>query len=229
MRIGGVIPLSLVDYPKRPALTIFTSGCNLRCPFCHNASLVLHPSRVEPIQLQDFFVFLKKRQGILDGVAITGGEPLLQKELDGFLKEIRDLGFAIKLDTNGCYPEALKRVVTAGLVDYVAMDIKNAPEKYPMTVGVPSFDIAPVAESIAFLMEGNVNFEFRTTVVKGIHTPADFEAIGTWIAGNEKYFLQKFVNSGDILGKGVGSFTEEEMEACLARVKPVVPNAALRY
>ncbi len=225
MRLGGLMKMTLLDFPGHIACTVFTLGCDLRCPFCHNATLVTHPE--EGLTVDALFSFLEKRQGILDGVCVTGGEPLLHKDLPDLLRRIRALGYAVKLDTNGAHPEVLRGVVSAGLVDYVAMDIKNRPEKYAETVGLPAMP-AGVRESAAYLLSGAVPYEFRTTVVEELHEPSDFEAIGKWIAGAERYFLQRFTDSGDLIGEGMSAPSVEKMEACLAAVRPYVPNAALR-
>ena len=161
MRLGGLQKMTLLDFPGRVACTVFTVGCNLRCPFCHNSSLVL-TSELPELSLEEFFAFLRKRQGLLDGVAVTGGEPLLHPELPGFLEQIRALGYAVKLDTNGCFPERLQAVLEAGLADYVAMDVKNSREKYEQTAGVAGI-LPRVEESVALLRAGKTPFEFRTT------------------------------------------------------------------
>ena len=225
MRLGGLMKMTLLDFPGHIACTVFTLGCDFRCPFCHNASLVTHPEAA--LDSTELLSFLKKRQGILEGVCITGGEPLLQPELPDLLCRIRELGYAVKLDTNGAHPEALRTVVSRGLVDYVAMDIKNSPAKYPMTVGLSAMPRG-VFESAAYLLSGAVPFEFRTTVVEELHEPSDFAAIGEWIAGAERYFLQRFTDSGDLIGEGMSAPSVEKMEACLAAVRPYVPTAALR-
>ena len=233
MVLKGIQKLTLLDYPGRTACTLFTGGCNFRCPFCHNASLVIREGGEDrALDVSEVLSFLSKRKGLLDGVVVTGGEPLLHTDLADLLAAIRELGYAIKLDTNGAYPARLARVVEAGLVDYVAMDVKNAPERYGRTVGIPQLDLAPIRESVAFLLAGRVEFEFRTTVVRGLHFPGDFTAIGQWIAGAPRYFLQGFRDSGDLIDKegrvAVGAFSPEEMEAFRGEVLPYVPNAALR-
>ena len=230
MLISGLQKLTLLDYPGKVACTVFTGGCNLRCPFCHNAPLVL-PERIEgdPNGEETVLAFLRKRQGILDGVAITGGEPLLQKDMASFLEKIRALGYKIKLDTNGSFPDKLKELVEAGLVDRVAMDIKNAPELYGKTTGVPGLDLEPFRRSKDFLLEGRVDYEFRTTVVKGLHTAESLAEAARWIAGAKEYYLQQFKDSGDILKiEGLGAFNSEEMHALKAAVAPYVPTVELR-
>lgn len=201
----------------------------MRCPFCHNASLVLRANEQKMYTNEEILSFLKKRRGILDGVAITGGEPTLMPGLADFMIQVRELGYKIKLDTNGTRPEILKSIVRRGLVDYVAMDIKNCREKYGETVGFDSsYDLSPIDESIAFLMEGNVDFEFRTTVSKTYHTEEDIIKIGRWISGDEKYFLQQFKDSGDIIGAQIEGYGEEGMRTLLDKILPFVPNAQLR-
>ncbi len=225
MEINGLMKLTLLDYPGKSACTVFFGGCNFRCPFCHNASLVRGMG--ERISEEEFFAFLKKRQGLIDGVAITGGEPLLQKDIESFAEKIKDLDFLVKLDTNGSFPEKLEGMVASGLCDYVAMDIKSSPEGYSRAAGT-NVDIKKIQRSVDFLMSDKVDFEFRTTVAKGAVIPSDMEGIGKWIQGAPKYYLQGFVDSGDILGEGVGAYSKEEMEEMLRIVQKYVPNAALR-
>lgn len=228
MRIQGLQKLTLLDFPEKVACTVFMAGCNFRCPFCHNASLVVDIPPVGEITEEEFFSFLKKRQGVLDGVCVTGGEPLLQPKIETFIRKIKELGYAVKLDTNGSFPNKLKELVENGLVDYVAMDIKNCMEDYSWTAGVHSLDIEAIKESVAYLKEGRVPFEFRTTVVKGYHNKENFERIGQWLEGTEKYFLQNFVDSGDLIGKDTKGCNEEEMKEFLQVVRKYVPGVKLR-
>ena len=201
----------------------------MRCPFCHNASLVVRANEQKTYSNEEILSFLKKRQGVLDGVAITGGEPTLMPGLADFMMQVSGLGYKIKLDTNGTRPEVLKSIVRGGLVDYVAMDIKNCREKYGETVGFDfSYDLSPIDESIAFLMEGNVDYEFRTTVSRTYHTEEDIIKIGKWISGDEKYFLQQFKDSGDIIGVQIEGYDEVTMRSLLDEILPFVPNAQLR-
>ena len=172
--------------------------------------------------------YLKKRQGILDGVCVTGGEPTLQVDLPDFLRRLKEMGYAVKLDTNGTSPEVLRHLIAERLVDYVAMDIKNCRERYGITAGKIPFDTAPIEESVKLLMSGSVPYEFRTTTVRGIHTPSDFRAIGQWIAGAERYYLQGFVDSGSLIGGGFEAFTPDEMRSLLAVAREYVPSAQLR-
>lgn len=237
MKFGGLQKLSLLDYPGRMACTVFTAGCNFRCPYCHNPGLVIFGEASEWHQdytAEEILDFLKKRRNVLEGVAVTGGEPLLHEELEGFIAEVKDLGYLVKLDTNGSKPEFLKRLVSRNLVDRVAMDIKNSPDEYGRTVGLESFDIAPVEESKEFLLDmaekgGGPEVEFRMTVVKGLHTADSLEAAAKWIEGSEEYYLQGFVNEGRLLRpEGLEAFTKEEMESFLERVRKYVPRAELR-
>lgn len=235
MRICGLQKLSLLDYPEKLAATVFTGGCNLRCPFCHNAPLVTRVSASDEISPEDFFDFLQTRRGKLDGVCITGGEPLLQPGIEDFILRIRKMGFSVKLDTNGCFPDRLRLLLDAGLVDYVAMDVKNAPSKYAETVGIKDFDVEPVLESISILKEGNVPCEFRTTVVKGLHRREDMPELGALLQGAERYFLQNFVDSGDLVGFSpeeenlpMESFFLSELEELRDILKQFVPAVSIR-
>lgn len=227
MILDGLQKLTLLDFPDKMACTVFTHGCNFRCPFCHNASLVEGSDNAH-LPLEKFEEFLKKRQGILDGVAITGGEPMLQKDLREFIGMIRSYGYMVKLDTNGTYPEKLRELIDGGLLDYVAVDIKNSPEKYGKTVGVENFDITPIQKTVELLREGRVPYEFRTTVVKELHEAADFEIIGKWLEGVPRYFLQQFVDSGDVLSQGMSAHSEEDMRHFLRIVRRYIPTAELR-
>ena len=234
MKISGLQKTSLLDYPKKVSCTVFTGGCNFRCPFCHNASLVLNDDFEEIMSNNDFFDFLNKRRGILDGVCITGGEPLIQSDIIQFIEKIKELGFLVKLDTNGSIPKILKKLVENKLVDYVAMDIKNSKENYAKTAGVQSLNIDNIIESVDFLFENNVDFEFRTTLVKGIHTENDILNISEWLAGKEKYYLQNFCDKGDIISLRNGensllsAFSKEEMNKVLKVIQKNVPNAIIR-
>lgn len=227
MLIKGLQKLTLLDYPEKMACTVFTAGCNFRCPFCHNASLVLGEND-GIVTEREFFDFLKKRQGVLEGVCITGGEPTLQPDIDGFIQRIKQLGFLVKLDTNGYRPDVLKRLVEFGLVDYVAMDIKNCPEKYAVTAGCEKFDIELISESVDFLLSGAVDYEFRTTVVKELHAPQDIEKIGEWISGAKRYYLQCFEDSGDLISSGLGSYDKNTMQSLVKLIKPRITAIEIR-
>ena len=227
MRIDGLQTLTLLDYPGKVACTVFTSGCNMRCPFCHNASLVC--GEVPPfMEKEEFFAFLKKRTGVLDGVCVTGGEPLLQEGLIPFLLEVKEKGFTTKLDTNGLLHDRLRAAVEAGAVDYVAMDIKNCKARYAETAGVPGLDLAPIEKSVQFLMEGKVDYEFRTTVVKELHNKADFDEIGRWLKGAKRYFLQSFKDSGDILSPGLSPMEKADLLEIRDRLRAEIPVVELR-
>lgn len=228
MRICGLQKLSMVDFPGKLAATVFTGGCDLRCPFCHNAPLVTRAAEQPELSRQEVLDFLRSRRGLLDGVVLSGGEPLLHPGAADFLREVRDLGFSVKLDTNGCHPAALAEILERRLVDYVAMDIKNSPEKYPQTVGVPTFNLDPVRESVRLLRGGTVDYEFRTTVVQGLHTPADMESIGRWLEGAPRYYLQRFVDSGDLVGSGCRSPEPEELRALAEAAAPWFQEVQLR-
>ena len=220
MIIKGLSKLTLLDYPGKVACTIFTGGCNLRCPFCHNASLVLRPAEIEGFSEDEVLSFLNKRKGVLDGVCVTGGEPLLQPDIADFLRKVKALGYAVKLDTNGCFPERMIPLIEEGLVDRVAVDIKNSPARYAETVGIPDFDFTPIRKTVDYLLGGRVDYEFRTTVVNELHTEKDMAEIADLIDGAKEYHLQNFVDSGDLIGSNFGAKNEAEMKVLLAIVKP---------
>ena len=228
MTLFGLQKMTLLDFPGKVACTVFTGGCNFRCPFCHNARLVTDLSESVRIEDEEIFKFLAGRRGLLDGVCVTGGEPLLLPDIVPFIRRIREMGFAVKLDTNGSFPDRLKKLVAAGLVDYVAMDIKNCKEKYARTVGLENLDLTPVEESVRYLLGGHVDFEFRTTVLKDFHTPADIEALTAWIEGAPRYFLQNFVDSGGLIGEGLSPLSREELNALLAAARRRLPATELR-
>ena len=227
--ISGLQKLTLLDYPGRVACTVFTGGCNFRCPFCHNAPLVIPERLGHDVTEEEVLSFLKKRIGVLDGVAVTGGEPLMHKEIDSFLEKVKDLGYSIKLDTNGSFPEHLKSIVKNNLADRIAMDIKNSPELYATTAGIGGLDISRIEESKEFLLQGSVDYEFRTTVVKGLHTKESLIEAAKWISGAKEYYLQQFKDSGDVIAiDGLGSFDEEEMHALADAVEQYVPSVKVR-
>lgn len=228
MKISGLQKLTLLDFPGKTACTVFLGGCNFRCPFCHNASIVLGTDGGGNISEEEFLAFLESRVGRLDGVAVTGGEPLISDDAEALIKKIKALGFAVKLDTNGAFPERLSRLTENGLVDYVAMDIKNSPHKYAKTVGLPSAPLGKIQESIHLLMHGNIGYEFRTTLVKGFHTLSDIETTGKWITGAERWYLQAFKDSGELIGEGLEGFQREEYLRFLDAARRFVPNAQLR-
>lgn len=213
MNICGLQKLSMVDYPGKLAATVFTGGCNLRCPFCHNALLVTRLNESPRLDTDEVLAFLRSRRSLLDAVVLSGGEPLLQPGASDFLATVKDMGYLVKLDTNGCYPDALEEILSKKFVDYVAMDIKNSREKYSLTVGVPNFDLAPIDESIRLIRESGIDYEFRTTAVRQFHTAADFTAIGRWLHGSKNYYIQNFNDSGNLIGSGMSGFSEEELRS----------------
>ncbi len=230
MQIHGFQKMTLLDFPGKVACTVFTGGCNFRCPFCHNALLVTQIDSGGVIAENEVLDLLKKRIGLLDGVAITGGEPLLQPDLPDFIRRIKEMGYAVKLDTNGSFPDRLRELFAENLLDYVAMDIKNSKEKYAQPAGLETMDLAPVEESVRLLAASGIAYEFRTTVVAEYHTVADFGAIGEWIAGAPRYFLQGFTDSGNLIGDAAGlhAVPKEEMEKMRAAAARFVPNTVLR-
>lgn len=228
MHIHGLQKLTLLDYPGHTACTVFTGSCNFRCPFCQNASLVLHPGTEPEIGEEEIIEFLSHRKGLLDGVCITGGEPTLQWDLPAFALRLKEMGFDVKLDTNGSDPAMLSAMLDAGLTDFVAMDIKTSPERYPVLTGRSNMDIGPVRESVAMLLGGRVPYEFRTTVVKEYHRAEDFHAIGEWIRGASAYYLQGFRDSGDLIEEGLSGCSREEMEQFQAIAALYVPGTFLR-
>ncbi|MBE7005653.1 MAG: anaerobic ribonucleoside-triphosphate reductase activating protein [Ruminococcaceae bacterium] len=227
MNIHGLQKMTLLDFPGAVACTVFLGGCDFRCPYCHNAEL-LDPNFPPLMDETELLAFLKKRQGLLDGVCITGGEPLLRQELPTLLGEIRALGYKIKLDTNGAHPAQLRRILDAGLADYVAMDIKNSPERYAETIGRAQFDVAPIRESVRLLMAGDTDYEFRTTVVAELHGEEDIRAIGRWIAGARRYFLQPFTDRETVPLAGLSAPTQAQLDRFLAIAREFVPETQLR-
>ena len=228
MYLAGLQKLTLLDYPGHVACTVFTAGCNLRCPFCHNSDLVLPSRRPEKLDEEAFFAFSKKRRGILEGVCVTGGEPLLQADIRSFLRAIKDLGYAVKLDTNGTFPDLLESLVAEGLVDFVAMDIKNSPARYAKTCGLDAMDLSPIRRSAAFLLSGAVDYEFRTTVTAQHHDEESLRSLAQWISGARRYALQSFRDSGDVLTGGLTPYPPSRMREFHALVTPFVGEALLR-
>ena len=226
MKIGGFQKMTMLDFPERVACTVFTYGCNLRCPFCHNAALVT--DKAELFDEDEILAYINKRKGVLDGVCITGGEPLLQRDIFDFMKKIKDLGLLVKLDTNGAYPDLLKRAIDEGLVDYVAMDIKNSREKYALTAGIEDLDISPFEKSVEILKTSGIDYELRTTVVRELHELSDMKKIAEWISGAKKYFLQSFVDSGNTIKTGYSAHDKNTLEAFRQAVLEHIPNAEIR-
>ena len=229
MFIAGMQKLTLLDFPGVVACTLFTAGCNFRCPWCHNAGLVLPEESPDLLEGDEVLWFLEKRTGVLDGVCVTGGEPLLQAELPEFLRRVKDLGYRVKLDTNGSFPERLEALVREKLVDRVAMDIKNGPSRYAETAGLRDLDLSAVTASKGFLLSDPVDYEFRTTVVRGLHTAESLLEAAVWIAGTKQWFLQQLKDSGNLIhGAGLSAFSDGEMQALLETVQKKIPAAQLR-
>ena len=226
MLISGIQKLTLLDYPGKTACTVFCYGCNFLCPFCHNALLVTEKAE-SFIDQEEIFSFLSKRQGILDGVCVTGGEPTLQKDLKVFLKRIKDMGFDVKLDTNGYKPDLLKEIIDEGLCDYVAMDIKNTIEKYSLTAG-KEIDTEKILRSISILKEGKVPFEFRTTVVRELHTGEDIIGIAGLVGEDAPLYLQQFTDSGQLICDGLSAYSKEEMLSLTEKAGEHSANVFLR-
>ncbi len=227
MKISGFQKLTLLDFPGRTACTVFTHGCNLRCPFCHNAPLVIqkdHPEFTE----EEFFQYISKRKGILDGVAITGGEPLMHRDIVEFIARIRSMGFQVKLDTNGFFPTLLNDIICSGNVSYIAMDIKNSSEKYGMTVGIAGVSLENVYKSISLIMGSGLEYEFRTTAVAEYHAPDDFADIARMIKGARAYYIQKFKDSGNLIKEGLHPLSDDEMRECAAKAAQYLDNVCLR-
>lgn len=228
INIQGTVKLSLLDYPGKVSCTVFTGGCNLRCPFCHNAALVKTPG-AEKNLFEETVSYLHKRKGILEGVCITGGEPLLQPHISEFIRTVSDMGYSVKLDTNGTLPSKLKDILSEGHVSYVAMDIKASPENYCEATG-SDIPFETFLRSIGIIRELAPDYEFRTTAVGGLHTAKDFEEISRLLKPDEKYFIQKFSDSGNLISpeRGFFPFSDDELKEILETVRKNVPLAELR-
>ena len=228
MVIHGIQKLTLVDYPGHPAAILFTGDCNFRCPFCQNAPLVLSSSSEPVIDEDEIFSFLKKRKGMLEGVVVTGGEPTLQRDLIPFLGRLKTLGYLVKMDTNGYRPEVLKSAVESGYVDYVAMDIKTSLDEYPVVAGIKNLDVSRIERSVELLKSGAVDYEFRTTVVEPLHHKENFEKIGELLKGCRRYYLQSFVDSGNIIGKNCFPPSQEQLKNYLKTVSNYIESVSIR-
>lgn len=227
MKIHGLQKLTLLDYPGHTACTVFFAGCNFYCPFCHNSELI-NPKLAQPLMdEQELLEFLQKRQGLLDGVCISGGEPTLQPDLPYLLKEIKKLGYKIKLDTNGTIPKVIKHLADNNLVDYIAMDIKTSLENYSNLAGVET-NIDAVRASVEFIMFCGIEYEFRTTVIKNLHKISDFTAIGQWLKGARAYYLQPFVQRDTVPIAGLSAPDDQELQNFLTEIKKYIPNASIR-
>ncbi len=227
MNICGLQKLTLLDYPEHVACTVFLGGCNFRCPYCHNYDLVTG-NVASVIDEKDFFDFILLRKGRLDGVAITGGEPCLSPELPEFMKKIREAGYKVKLDTNGSCPDVLRLIISQKLADYIAMDIKNSPEKYAVTIGCRNVDLSAVRESVEILKDCDTEYEFRTTVVEELHRAEDFEQIGAWLKGADRYYLQAFSDSDAVPFAGFHAPSAEKMHEYVRISRKFIPNSSLR-
>lgn len=219
MKIFGLEKLSMVDFEGHLCSTVFTAGCNFRCPFCHNSDLV-EGKNLHQIPEAEFFAFLDKRKGLLDSVCISGGEPTLQSDLVDFIRKIKDKGYLVKLDSNGTNPTLLKNIIENKLVDYIAMDIKNSLDSYRMTVGQGFYDLENIKQSVELLKQGQVPYEFRTTLVKGHHADKQIESIALWLKGADKLYLQCFVDSGSCIEDGlekVDKATAEHFQDILSK------------
>lgn len=227
MKIHGLQKMTLLDFPGKVACTVFLGGCDMRCPFCHNAELIdgTAPAVMEE---EELLAFLKKRTGLLEGVAITGGEPLLRDDTIVLMEKIRDLGYPVKLDTNGTHPDRLRKILDRELAAYVAMDIKNSPDRYAVTAGLEKLDLAPVRESVSLLMEGRTDYEFRTTVVAELHDGDSFRGIGEWIRGARRYYLQRFTDRDTVPFGGFHAPEDAKMLEYAAIAREYVPSAVIR-
>lgn len=228
MEFHGINKTTLLDFPKHLACTVFTGQCNLRCPFCHNADLVLFSDTQPLITEEAVLSFLERRKGTLEGICITGGEPTLQKDLLPFLEKCKALGYLTKLDTNGTRPDVIKAAFDGHLLDYIAMDIKNSPERYAETVGLSSVRFSAFEESVDLIRKNGIPYEFRTTVVKEFHTKEDFLSIGTWLSGSECYALQAFKDSGNLIKPGLTGYTKDELTAFRELLLPYFGEVLLR-
>ncbi len=228
MNICGYQKTTLLDYPGHVAATIFTGGCNFRCPFCHNSDLVINPMSSGFISEEEIFTFLRKRKNILSGICITGGEPTLQSNLFDFINKVHSLGYKVKLDTNGYRPEIIFHLLNDNLLNYIAMDIKAGLSNYSKVCGVPELNTDNITNSISIIENSGVDYEFRTTVVKEIHTEKDFHEITEMISSKSTYYIQSFKNSSNILAPGLSACDKQTLDYYLSIIKTKVPNSYLR-
>ncbi len=212
MIICGFEKFSMVDYEGYIACTVFSGGCNFRCPFCHNAPLVIGDISAQEIGEKDVLDYLLKRKGLVDGVVVSGGEPTLQKDLKEFIIKVRDMGYKVKLDTNGTNPLVIRQLIDEGLIDYVAMDIKNCKEKYPLTIGTERVNIADIEESVELLKSTNIDTEFRTTLIKEMHTDEDMRKIASWINGGKSYYMQHYKDNDGCIAHGFSEVSKNDVE-----------------
>ncbi len=227
MNIAGIQKLTLLDYPGHTAAIVFLNGCDFKCPFWHNAEII-NINNDSKISLTDLEIFLEKRKNMLEGIVVTGGEPCVQKDLKDLLILIKKYNYLIKLDTNGNHPDVLNTLLKENLVDYIAMDIKNSLEKYPKTIGVPNFNTKNIEKSIEIIKNSNIEYEFRTTVIKDLHTENDFIKIGNMLGNVKSYYLQQFIPSENVPDVNLKSPSTEDMKLYLEIVKQKIPNSFLR-
>lgn len=231
--ICGLQKMTLLDFPGKIACTVFLGGCNFRCPFCHNSELFMGKPE-KRMEDEEFFKFLKSRKGLLDGVCVSGGEPTLYKNLPEFLVRIKELGFLVKLDTNGSRPAVVRKLVEKNLVDYIAMDVKNSPAMYAQTVGLETMDLTPIEESLRFLIGGNVPYELRTTLVSQLHTEASIQDMGQWLQSlvtgmkPKKLFLQSFVDRDTVLFSGLSAPEPETTKGFAKILEPFADSVTIR-
>ena len=228
MKIHGFQSLTLLDYPGKVACTVFLGGCNFRCPFCQNTGLVLSPEREAVVPMEEVLGVLRKRRGMLDGVCITGGEPTLTSDLPEFIGRVREMGYLVKLDTNGYRRDVLEKLLENGMLDYVAMDIKSSRERYAKVAGLPGLDLNRIQRSVEPLMGGNVDYEFRTTVAQGLHTREDIEAVGKWLQGCRRYFLQNYQESDQVMMPVFAGFSREQLENFRRLLLEYIPEVGIR-
>lgn len=227
MKIFGLEKLSMVDYEGHLCCTVFTAGCNFRCPYCHNSDLVVGKN-LHQISEKEFFDFLEKRKGLLDSVCVSGGEPTLQPDLIEFIKKIKNLGFKVKLDSNGTAPKLLKELIEKNLIDYVAMDIKNSKEQYRTTAGNGFFQMSAIEESVELLKQNKVPYEFRTTLVKGHHNNEEIKRIADWLKGAERLYLQCFIDSGSCIKDGLSKIEKTDAQRFKSILEKTIKEVHLR-
>ena len=228
MEIKGITNTTLNDYPGKVAATVFVGGCDFCCPYCHNRSLVVKPERLPSMKEDDVLAFLEQRKVALEGVCITGGEPLKQRDLGGFLRKIKDMGYKVKLDTNGYDPTHLSHLLKDELIDYISMDIKNSPVNYGRTAGCPGFELNRVRLSVDLIRDSGIDYEFRTTVVKELHSAPDLEDIGRWLQGVRAYYIQPYVDGDDVIMPVFSSYDKKQMQEFVKMLQYYIPNTGLR-
>lgn len=226
--ICGFSKLTMNDFDGKISATIFLGTCNFRCPFCHNSGLVLDVNSQPREKFEDILAYLKTRRGVIEAVCVTGGEPTLYPDLEEMITKIKELGYIVKLDTNGTNPDVIKNLYEKKLIDYVAMDIKNSLRKYPITVGKASIDLNNIKESINFLMNSGIDYEFRTTIVRELHDADDIQAIGMMLRGAKKYFLQKFIDNDNCISSGLHEVNIIEAKEYLDILSKYIEKVSLR-